>query len=194
MITSRSSFGSRGRRRTLSSSSRRASSALEPVDLLARHRPELVVAHRPSRAARGRRPARRGSPRAAGYASTTGSRRDSSWPSRRMAAGSVEVSGRASSAWISSYCRATSASLVVEVAHDPGGGSVGAASRWASRRDGRDRALRWRASPPGSLGRGASVAARTRRSRPGRTRRRRRAPAPSTRSRPRSCRRSAAWS
>ena len=84
---------------------------LEPVDLVAGHRLAARRRRRPmSRSSR----APASSARVASSrrkASTTGSRRASSWPSRRMAAGSVDVSGRASSAWRSSYWRAISASL-----------------------------------------------------------------------------------
>ena len=66
MITSRSSFGSRGRSRTLSSSTRRVSSASSRVDLLAGHRAQLVVGVGGLAQLAGARRARRGSPRGAG--------------------------------------------------------------------------------------------------------------------------------
>ena len=110
-MTSRSSFGSRGRSRTLRSSSRRGLVGLEPVDLLAGHRPHLVVAvvgvahlARAGELARGSRSGGETPRRPARGAPAPG-------PSRRISFGSATTSGLDSSAWTSSYWRAISASL-----------------------------------------------------------------------------------
>ena len=121
-MTSRSSFGSRGSSRTLSSSSRRVSSASSrsiSSRAIARSSSSDSEEPRSSRApASSWRVASRRR-----KASTAGSRRASSWPSRRSSDGLVEVSGSDSSAWRSSYWRATSASLA----------SRSLTTRWAGR-------------------------------------------------------------
>ena len=98
---------------------------LEPVDLLAGHRPHLLVAvARVAQLARAGELGR-GSTPGADRPRRSGSSRASSLPSRRIWFGSALTSGRDSSAWRSSYWRAISASLASRSLMAVGGGSSG---------------------------------------------------------------------
>ena len=131
-MTSRSSFGSRGRSSTLSSSSSRVSSASSRSISSRAICVHLVVGVRRRRAARARRPARRGRPRAGGRPRRSARACASSWPSRRISDGSEVTSGSAEVVLDLVVLARDLGQLGVEVAHDPGGGSPGGRGRRAS--------------------------------------------------------------
>ena len=124
MITLRSSFGSRGSSRTLRSSTRRVLVGLEPLDLVARHRAHLLVGVLgvAQLARAGELGARRLEPP---------ERLDDRLEAGQLLAEPADRArvggdlGRASSAWSVVVLAGDLRELGVELAHDPGGGSVG---------------------------------------------------------------------
>ena len=107
---------------------------LEPVDLLAGHRAQLVVGVGGVAQLARAGELGRGSPRGGGRPRPTGSRRASSWPSRRSSDGSVEVSGQRELGLELVVLARDLGQLGVEVAHARCGGSlVGrGCDRWRS--------------------------------------------------------------
>ncbi len=194
-MTSRSSLGSRGSSRTFRSSSSSRLVGLEPRDLIARHRPQLLArVARDSRSSRAPASSVRVDSRRR-KASTTGSSRASSRPSRRSSPGSVDDFGSRKLGPEIVVLSSDLGELLIERGHVRGGGSAGRLGvlrcrRWRDRGGFDGRSVGLGDSPPTFIGSRSKVGRTDR----GPSRRRPRAPPPSRRSRPRSCRPSVASS